>query len=366
MTAKPTIICAVTNDLNQDQRMRRVCTTLQRQGYEVTLVGRSKAASEPLTSQPYQQVRLEVEPEHGPWFYFNYNQALLQYLKQQRPDIIYAVDTDTLLACTRAKKKLGCRLVLDAHEYFTEVPELTNKPVKKTIWRQVEKYCLPHTDARITVGPALAKVLTERDRQSYEVIRNVPEKTGKKHERGNSEKIILYQGVLNRGRGLEAAIDALPMIAEKEVELHLVGGGDLEAELKARAANSSCAERIVFHGWLYGDQLQRQTAGAWLGLNLLDDSALNYRYSLANKFFDYMHAAVPSLNMDLPEYQSIVAEHAVGLMCQDLSPSTIANVINSITPQQYDDMVHAAEVASPLFCWDQEQHTLIRIISELH
>ena len=48
--SKGKIYCTVTNDLNQDQRMHRICSSMTQMGFDVTLVGRTKSNALPLTS----------------------------------------------------------------------------------------------------------------------------------------------------------------------------------------------------------------------------------------------------------------------------------------------------------------------------
>ena len=366
MSGPITIVCAVTNDLNQDQRMRKVCTSLYEAGYQVTLVGRSKRTSADLLPQAYRQVRLEVTPESGPRFYYNFNSKLEALLQEQKPHIIYSADTDTLLACGRAKKQLRSKLILDAHEYFVEVPELQSRPLKKLLWRAVEKRYIPTADACITVSSSLAEVLGYRDGREYTVVRNVPllGTTSQRPPR-SEKKIMLYQGVLNKGRGLEQAIDSMALLDDPSLELHIVGGGDLEQELRTRAAATDYRDKIVFRGWLHGTALRQATGEAWLGLNLLAVGSLNYKYSLANKFFDYMHAHVPSVNMSLPEYQTILQRHKVGIMCEKLSAESLAHAVREVSDRKHRAMVAACTAAAEEYNWQQEQQVLLGLVARV-
>ena len=163
----------------------------------MTLVGRKKMSSTNVPSASFETHRLQVKHEHGPLFYYQYNAVLADYLLQKKPDIIYAVDTDTLMGCGKAVAKLGCRFVYDSHEYFTEVPELEGKWLKKQIWHYIESKYVPKTDARITVGEELSKIFKNKWNLDFAVVRNVPnmrtdlDQTKKPHKRR-----LLYQGCL--------------------------------------------------------------------------------------------------------------------------------------------------------------------------
>jgi glycosyltransferase involved in cell wall biosynthesis len=362
MSRPLSVICAVTNDLIQDQRMDRICGSLVDFSFKVSLWGRKKKRSLPLHEKIYLQRRLPVFFQKGPAFYLEYNIRFFIAASLARPDIIYAVDTDTLPGAWLASRFTGARLVYDAHEYFTEVPELQHHTLKKKIWNLVEQFVIPRADLHITVGSSLAHLLTERYKKIFYVIRNVPELTRDKPATTVYEKpYILYQGVLNEGRGLEAMIEAMPMIPD--IDLRIVGWGDIGSKLRKQASASEAADRIHFMGWMTPPQLRQITAGALLGINLLDDKSLSYRYSLANKFFDYMHGGVPSLNMDFPEYRFIIHQYPVGILIHDLNHRSLAQYISEIIVDEPHmlRMKRACEEARQTYCWQQESLILEKL-----
>ena len=353
------IICTVTNDLVYDQRMIRICTALVEMGHQVTLVGREKKSSEALVKRDFEQVRLKVSAERGKWFYFQFYRALKRWLLAQKMDVLYAVDLDTLLACAQVvERRPGLHLIYDAHEYFTEVPELAGRPWVKKVWEQIARYGIPKAAACITVSETLGEVLTQKYAKKFHIIRNVPTLKEENLSPKPNPKIILYQGVLNRGRGIEAAILAMHQI--EGARLWLVGMGDLEAELKALTQKEGLTHKVVFKGHVRPEQLAEMTRQSWLGINLLEGDSLNYFYSLANKFFDYMMAGVPSLNMNFPEYRRILSEHPMGLLLSELTPDAVAAQVNYLMQNEadYQKMVKAAAVAREVFNWEVEKKKL--------
>ena len=362
MSRPISVICAVTNDLIQDQRMDRICGSLADFSFNVSLWGRKKKGSLQLHKKKYLQRRLTIFFQKGPAFYFEYNIRFFVAASLARPDIIYAVDTDTLPGAWLASRFTGARLVYDAHEYFTEVPELQHHALKKKIWNLVERFVIPRADLHITVSGGLARLFTERYKKKFYVIRNVPELHPDIPAAAAYEKpYVLYQGELNEGRGLEALIEAMPLVPE--IELRIVGWGDIGSKLREQASDSSAADRIHFMGWITPPQLQQVTAEALLGINLLDGNSLSYQYSLANKFFDYMHAGVPSLNMDFPEYRRIIEQFPVGILVSDLNHVSLAQYISDIIVDEPRmlSMKSACMDARQTYCWQQESMILKKL-----
>jgi len=360
MTKSPKhIICTVTNDLVYDQRMIKICTAFVEFGHQVTLVGREKKTSKPLVDRPFQQVRLKVSAEKGKFFYYQFHQALKQWLLSQKMDILYAVDLDTLVACAQIKqRKKDLNLVYDAHEYFTEVPELLGRPMVKKIWGFLANYGISKADTCITVSETLGEVLAQKYGRKFHIVRNVPTLKPLPTLSPKAPKIILYQGVLNKGRGLEATILAMHKISD--AQLWLVGMGDIENDLKTLVQQENLTKKVIFKGHFRPHELSELTQQAWLGINLLEGESLNYFYSLANKFFDYMMAGIPSLNMNFPEYHRILSEYPMGLLLTELSPDEIARQINELMeqPDFYRQMVDEAKKARTVFNWELEKRKL--------
>src|SRR5687768_10708112 len=122
------IVFAVTTDLNYDQRMQRICTSLAMHGYEVLLVGREWKVSKPLQKQLYQQHRLKCFFSKGKFFYLEYNLRLFFYLLFKKADAYCAADLDTALPVCFKAGLSGKPFIFDAHEYFPHVPEVIRRP----------------------------------------------------------------------------------------------------------------------------------------------------------------------------------------------------------------------------------------------
>jgi glycosyltransferase involved in cell wall biosynthesis len=352
------IVATVTNDLTTDQRMHRICSTMVKAGYKVTLIGRELRDSLPLNPKPYHQIRLRCQVNKGPIFYLEYNIRLWRYMSTLGPDLINPVDLDTILAASWMASKRQVPFVFDAHEYFTEVPELSGAPVKKWLWTQIGKRTIPKAVAAYTVNTSLADILGEKYGVLFHVIRNLPFKD-EEPKIENNEKRLIYQGVLNKGRCIEDYIDMMECL-DPQISLHIYGEGDLSIALRARANRSIARDRIIFHGKLRPEALRKETRKAWIGLNLLEGDSLNYTYSLANKFFDYLNAGIPSINSPLPEYERIVEAYGVGMIVpKDRIPSVIHRLLKS--PEEYQSLLKNIIKARGHFTWEEESKTLIKI-----
>ncbi len=359
------IALTVVNDLVTDQRMQRIAETLTHQGHQVTLIGRVLPSSPP-AAFPYAHLRWRCVFNKGPFFYLEHNLRLLVHCFGQRYDAVWAADLDTLPAAIIAKslRRLS-RVVYDAHEWFTEVPELLHRPKVRRVWQHVADWAIPKADAHVTVSQGIAVALSQRHKVPFRVVMNCPVLSPwPQHNPPPGPPIILYQGALNIGRGLAELIIAAQSL---DVQVWMAGSGDIEADLRKLAAQfPRWQTKYRFLGRLSPAQLRAITPHAWLGYNLLADMGLSYRHSLSNKFFDYMHAGIPSLSNPWPEYQRILSQHSVGITANP-QPAEIVKAVQALasSPASHAAMRSASHAARLSFCWGKEEIEIENIIAQL-
>lgn len=360
-------IVSVTNDLYTDNRVNKVCLFLQKQGYDVLLVGRRKQDSAELPDRPYATKRFRLIFEKGFLFYATYNFRLFWFLVLNRVDLLLSNDLDTLPANYLASKfKRSCRLVYDTHEYFTEVPELQGRPFVKGFWERIENWIFPKLEIVYTVNHSIANIYSEKYKKDVKVVRNVSPKWNSASRKTRQELglpedkfIILLQGAgINVDRGAEEAVEAVRGL--DNVLLLILGDGDAVPQLKSYVTSNSLSDTVLFLPKKPYSEMMQYTACADLGLTLDKPSNLNYRFSLPNKLFDYIHAGIPVICTDLPEVAGIVHKHEVGVVLKDLTVSDLRNQI-SILQTDSDKMARLkanCAIAAEKECWEKETETL--------
>jgi glycosyltransferase involved in cell wall biosynthesis len=357
---KKKIVCTVINDLNYDQRMIRICSSLVEAGFDVTLVGRVKRKTVPLVEREFKQKRLRCFFYSGKLFYVEYNIRLFFYLLFNSFDIVNSIDLDTILAGYFSSTIKRKKIVFDAHEYFTEMPEIITRPNVQKMWKRVERFAIPKMKHCYTVCESLAELFEKEYNVKFNIVRNVPFKN---HEDFSTikkdKKIILYQGSLNDGRGLEEMIEAMQGI--DNAEFWMAGEGEKSDKLRQKVKENKLENKIKFLGYLQPEELATLTPKVYIGLNLLQNKGLNYYYSLANKSFDYIQALVPSINMDFPEYQNIKKEYEVALLIPDLKMETIQKAVIKLLENKelYNKLKENCKLAREEYIWEKEVEKLL-------
>ena len=356
------IVLAVTNDIVTDNRLHKVASTLYQNGYNVTLVGRRFKNSSPLFNRSYFTRRFRLWFNKTVLFYMNYNLRLLLYLLKVKVDIIVANDLDTLPACWLASKLGKKVLVFDSHELFTEVPELVNRPAIRKVWYMHERFLVPGIDFGYTVSKPIQDYYTQTYKKDFSLIRNVGRfRYDLEYKEDVGDTIIIYQGAINLGRGLELMIQTLPLL--KNTKLWIIGNGDIIGNLKKLVVSLSLEEHVIFFGRIRIDDLWKYTSKAHIGISLEEDLGLNYRYALPNKLFDYIQSRVPMIVSDLPEMKRIVEKYQIGSVLRERKPENLALLITELLTNNELKLKTRAnlELAARELCWEREEEILVKL-----
>lgn len=365
-TKKTKILLTVSNDLVSDHRVHKVATTLCNRGYAVCVVGRMLPNSLPLPALPYQTKRMRLLCNKNMLFYAELNIRLFLLLLFSRFTIVTANDLDTLLGVYCAARLRRKQLVYDSHEYFTEVPELTNNPKAKRVWTAIESWIFPKLKHCMTVCDSIARIYEQKYAVPVAVVRNAPllsqpHLSPPQLPHITVPHIILYQGAVNLGRGLERMIEAMHYI--DNAALIIIGGGDLYSTLSSSVVHTPVASKVFFLGKIPFQQLPAYTQCATIGISLEEDLGLNYRYALPNKLFDYIHAHKPILVSDLPEMRAIVETYRCGEIVTDRTPEVLAKQIQTMLSNSELLATYSqnAAIAARQLCWEREQEVLLGV-----
>jgi len=179
----------------------------------------------------------------------------------------------------------------------------------------------------------------------------------------NDKKILVLQGSgINIQRGAEELIEAMQYL--NDYLLLIIGGGDVIQDLKTKSLDLNLEDKIHFLPKQSIEDLYQYTMNADLGITIDKDTNLNYRYSLPNKLFDYIHAGIPILASRLVEVQKIIENYQIGDTIENHSPKHIAQKIDSMfsNPENILKWKENCKFAAQELCWENEE----KIIKEVY
>lgn len=343
--------------------MHRICGSLAAAGYRVLLIGLLKKDSPPLPPKNFEQKRLYCLFQTGKLFYIEYNIRLFFFLLLQKADCICAIDLDTILPCYWISRLKRIKRVYDAHEYFSQLEEVISRPLIYSFWHRIEQWMLPRFPFGYTVCFSLASQFQEKYGVQYEVIRNVPLLEPLPAMR-KEQKVLLYQGAVNKGRGLEKLAAAL---TQTDAQLWICGNGNFFRQMQEAVKRYQVSDKVIFWGMLSPEELKLKTSAATLAINPFERTGLNQYLSLSNKFFDYIHQGLPQITMNYPEYRQYNEQYEVALLMDNLEPETISSFINQLLSDRvlYEKLKSNCLKAREEWNWQLEEKKLLRFYQNL-
>jgi len=178
------------------------------------------------------------------------------------------------------------------------------------------------------------------------------------------QKIVLYQGQIAEGRGIEHLIQSIQSIPDSS--LVILGEGPSLEEYRNLTISRQW-ERVYFPGKVSLADLPSYTSSADIGVLLTEDTCLSYHLSLPNKLFEYIHAGLPVVASNLPEIARVVSTHQIGEVVNPDDPKDIANAISRLLhdPTRYSQCRSNAIQAVKKFTWEQESKNLLAVYQSL-
>ena len=290
-------------------------------------------------------------------FYAEYNVRLFLYLLFKKTDAVCAIDLDTILPCLSVSRWKKIPRIYDAHELFTGLKEVETRPRIKKFWTGVEKNTVPKFKFGYTVSESIAGEFNRRYGVKYAVIRNIT-KLRDLSLPASSEKFLIYQGAVGEARAFEYLIPAMKWIKYKLV---ICGDGNFMDQLKQLIQDNAVENKVELKGMMSPDELWNIAQKATIGMGLAENTGINQYLALPNKFFDYIHAGLPQIAMNFPEYIKLNEQFEVAVLINDLKPERIADTVNNLMDNTvtYQRLRENCLKARQILNWQQEEKKLL-------
>jgi glycosyltransferase involved in cell wall biosynthesis len=264
--------------------------------------------------------------------------------------------------CVALKLRTGAKLVYDIHELETETANSTG--LRRILAKVMERLLIRFADEVVVVNDYIRDwyVRAYGLKRAW-TVKNVPRRTIEPPPRSRTLRnefgipdgalLLIYQGVLARGRGVETMLRVFERAAPEQ-HLVLMGFGPLTEMVLDHAA---CCPNIHYRRAVAPQDVPTYTAGADVGLCLIENVCLSYFHCLPNKLFEYANCGVPVIVSDFPEMSEFVERHGCG-WCIDPDERSLARTLAALSSEEIMVRRERALAARPLFGWELEEPTL--------
>jgi glycosyltransferase involved in cell wall biosynthesis len=186
--------------------------------------------------------------------------------------------------------------------------------------------------------------------------------------RATGERITaIYHGILTPTRGLEEAIESAPLW-NPYVHLVIRGGGNpgYVAGLRQLAERIGVDDRVTIEGPVSASEMiERANADADIGFFVQPDLSPQKRFTLPNKFFEYVTAGLALCVADLPEMARFVNEHDLGVLVPDTRAESIAAALNGLDREVVDRFKRNSLAAARVLDWNHEKEVMVALYDRL-
>ncbi|WP_130904115.1 MULTISPECIES: glycosyltransferase family 4 protein [unclassified Pseudomonas] len=297
--------------------------------------------------------------------------VLAARIAMHRADVVHAHDVNTLPTAWFAAKISGARVIYDAHEISTSREGYDSF---RRLVGVVEKLLMPRVQGTITTTDARAKFFSRAYGISRPVVlQNRPRLTFTQSSQRIREQlgltetwpIILYQGGLQQGRGLERLVRLVARVPE--AYFVFIGGGRLTQPLISLSQELALTDRVHFIPTVSLADLPDYTASADIGVQPIENTCLNHFTTDSNKLFEYLIAGLPVVATDFPEIRRIVRAHDVGLLVREGDDQMLADALKVLVRDSNLRLrlANNARSASMSLNWEDQQALLIDLYNRV-
>lgn len=218
-----------------------------------------------MTYQEYSQIKTKKSSIYGPTLFAEVNRyaELASEIAKTPHDIIHAHDWMTYLAGIKAKEISGQPLII--HVHATEFDRTGGHGINQHVY-QIEKIGMKKSDHIIAVSNFTKNKIIEHyhvPKEKITVIHNAVDfnhfKSNRKFKINQKDKVILFLGRITIQKGPDWFIQLAKKVLDYNPNFKFIvaGSGDMQGKMIEKAAQLNIADKVLFTGFLRGEQLDQ-------------------------------------------------------------------------------------------------------------
>ncbi|MFA5512048.1 MAG: glycosyltransferase family 4 protein [Candidatus Kapaibacterium sp.] len=366
------IVCL--NKTKNDARVLNLAGALSKLGKKVLVVGVGSFDSEIFDV-------ISIDLDLNKKLYLNMPLFTLKLLKIRKSiiaDYYVAGELYSFPATILLSRYNNAKLIYDSREIFSALGNTFDKPLKQMFFTYLEKSSIHLADKIIVSGRLDAEFLKDfypKVKSDYHLIMNVPKyknvvKSNLLRENFSipkNKKIILYQGMIMRGRGLEISINIMKSLVNHV--LVILGSGDRQykKDLIELSESEGIKGKVFFKDFVEYDKVHEWTCSADIGLALFEPISKSYELALPNKLFEYAMANIPSITTNLPAIRDVnLNPEFTCLVDYPFNINELVRVVEGLdNSAKYECYRLNSQIASRIYNYESQQSEIKRIFDIL-
>ena len=277
---------------------------------------------------------------------------LTKIIRETDAKYVILHETEFLPSLIKIKKKLGIKVILNAHEYYPGEFEENKKWVKR--WQpyyiNVYRKFLIDVDLFINVCDIIAaKCIDEFGKLSL-VIPNAASYKNISPKDNRDQKVIkmIYHGNCNRGRKIEEMISLAVLLGDNySLDLMFAHKADEYSEKIKELAETIGNVKIIPP--VKFNEIIGRINEYDLGIYILAPDSFNNMAALPNKFYEYIQARLCIAISPTLEMKKITEMYNLGIVSDDFTAQSLAQKIMKLSRENiYQFKLNAEKAARDL------------------
>lgn len=310
------------------------------------------------------------------------------FLQKYKIEAVHIHDMRIAEAVFKANKVLKLPTVLDLHDNMPEIMKLYSHlqkfPGKQLIspkkWKLREEEFINKATKIVTVSQEFIEEVVGRTKIARDKIVLVPNTVHQSFYKEakiddsivdsyQNDFVILYLGDTGLRRGLQTAIEALPILRKKipNVKLVIVGVSSSDAVLKQQVIDLKLENLVDFKGWQEVSLFPSYIVASAVCISPLHRN-IQHDVAYANKLFQYMSFAKPVLVSDAIAQKNLIEKTNSGLVHLEKNGQDFADKVLQLNEDSaWRDRLgrNGKQFVEEEFCWEKTSEKLIALYENL-
>ena len=283
-----------------------------------------------------------------PIYFWFWESFISKIVAGNKPDVIHVHDLPLTKVGYYFKRKLGCKLICDQHEYYSDwivhtahMNTILGKLVKFLgNWKRYEKKYLKKADLVITVADPLRekyiekynikedKIITIPNTPSFDIY-NKENIKSEIIERFRNDFLLFYAGGIDILRGIDTAIKALPLLRQNIPNIKLLLAGKIIKPYNPfETARAVGVESLLkFEGWVLEEDLPSYISASSVCFFTPPSNRDEINNTIATKIYQYATMGKPIITSNAKMMKDFIENNNLGFSINEGDHSAFAAAV---------------------------------------
>jgi len=371
------ILMILSNPFIQDPRVYNEAISLIKSGHKVTILAWDKKKEHPHTEskddikivRSYNSLFMKILPydifKMHFWWYKGYIDAL--ELHEKTPfDVVHCHDLDTLPIGVKLKKKIGIKLVYDAHEIWGYMISNDIPKIWANYYLHKEKKLIQYLDGFIIAEDKYADYFkTFTDNKLISILNCKKVLSGKYFPPKKSATFtLLFIGRLSSTRFLLELVESVKGLKNVQCIIGGIGKTKYVDKLKQKCEET---ENVDFIGPVPLNEVITMTKRTDAVVCMVNPNVINNKIATANKQFEAMVCGRPVICTKDTRSGEVTENEKCGIVV-DYSIDSLRNGIIKLrdNPKLCETLgKNALKAAIDKYNWEKQEEKLIKIYEQI-